>query len=122
MAVTGLATLFKGVNLRNAVAGPLRISYYVGAVATSGFAASFGAGVLSFFRFLCLLSVVLFVMNLLPIPALDGGQIVIFLVEAARRRPVKPRIINAVQLAGFAVVGSLLVVFTVSDILFFMGR
>jgi regulator of sigma E protease len=122
MAVTGLATLFKGVNLRNAVAGPLRISYYVGAVATSGFATGFGAGVVSFFRFLCLLSVVLFVMNLLPLPALDGGQIVVFLVEAARRKPARPRVVNAVQLAGFAVVASLLLVFTVSDILFFIGR
>jgi regulator of sigma E protease len=122
MAVTGIATLFKGVNLRNAVAGPLRISYYVGAVATSGFATGFGAGVVSFFRFLCLLSVTLFVMNLLPLPALDGGQIVVFVVEAVRRRPARPRVVNAVQLAGFAVVASLLLVFTVSDILFFIGR
>ena len=122
MALTGLATLFRGVNLRNAVAGPLRISYYVGSAATSGFAAGFGVGVLSFFRFLCLLSVMLFVMNLLPLPALDGGQIVVFVVEALRRRPVKPRVIHGMQLAGFAIVASLLVVFTFSDILFFVGR
>lgn len=122
MAVTGLLTLTKGINLRNAVAGPLRISYYVGTVATSGFAASFGTGLLSFFRFLCLLSVVLCVSNLLPVPALDGGQIVVFLVEAVRRKPVRPRVIHGMQLVGFAVVASLLVVFTLSDILFFAGR
>lgn len=122
MALTGLVTLFRGVNLRNAVAGPLRISYYVGSAATSGFVAGFGVGVLSFFRFLCLLSVVLFVTNLLPVPALDGGQIVVFVVEALRRKPVKPRVIHGMQLAGFAIVASLLVVFTFSDILFFFGK
>jgi regulator of sigma E protease len=122
MAVTGLLTLTKGINLRNAVAGPLRISYYVGTAATSGFTASFGTGMLSFFRFLCLLSVVLCVSNLLPLPALDGGQIVVFLVEAVRGKPVKPRLIHGMQLVGFAVVASLLVVFTLSDILFFAGR
>ena len=122
MAVKGLATLFRGVDLHNAVAGPLRISYYVGTVATSGFALGFGAGVISFFRFLCLLSVVLFVMNLLPVPAFDGGQIVLFGLEIVRRKPVRPRFVHSMQLIGFAVIASLLVVFTFSDILFFAGR
>ena len=76
----------------------------------------------SFFRFLCFLSVVLFVMNLLPIPAVDGGQIVVFLMEVVRRRPVKPRTVYRIQVVGFSMIVSLLVVFTFSDILFFMGK
>jgi len=43
--------------------------------------------VVAFLRFLCFLSVALFLMNLLPIPAMDGGQILFFLVEIARKKP-----------------------------------
>lgn len=122
LTVTGLTTLFRGIDLQNAVAGPLRITYYVGTVAANGFAEGIGAGMVAFFRFLCLLSVVLFVMNLLPIPAFDGGQIVLFIVEAIRRKPTTPRLVQRTQLVGFAIMASLLVVFTVSDIAFFVGQ
>jgi regulator of sigma E protease len=122
VAVTSLGTLFKGIELRNAVAGPLRITYYVGAAASSGFSLGVTAGLVNFFRFLCFLSILLFVMNLLPVPAFDGGQILMFLAEGVSRRPLKPRLIHALQLGGFAVLLALLVMFTFSDILYFIGR
>jgi regulator of sigma E protease len=126
MTVTlkGIRMLFRGkdINVRNAVAGPLRITYYVGSVATSGFSLGFSEGFVSFFRFLCLLSVVLFIMNLLPLPALDGGQTLIFLLEIIMRRPVSPRIISRIQVFGFSVLILLFVLITFSDILFFLGR
>ncbi len=120
--VKGIGLLFRGVNLQNAVAGPLRITYFVGTVATSGFSLGIGEGLVSFFRFLCLLSGVLFLMNLLPIPALDGGQILIFLIELARGRRVSPRLISRIQVASFSVLMILAVFITFSDILFFLGR
>jgi regulator of sigma E protease len=126
MAVTvkGIRLLLRGrdINVRNAVAGPLRITYYVGSVATSGFSLGFSEGFVSFFRFLCLLSVVLFIMNLLPLPALDGGQTLIFLLEIIMRKPVSPRIISRIQIFGFSVLIMLFVLITFSDILFFLGR
>ena len=76
----------------------------------------------SYFRFLCLLSVILFIMNLLPIPALDGGQILIFLIETVRRKRVNPRLIARIQTIGFSVLILLAVFITFSDVLFFMGR
>ena len=122
LSIKGIGLLFKGVNLRSAVAGPLRITYYVGAVATSGFSLSIAQGLVSYFRFLALLSVVLFMINLLPIPALDGGQIVVFLLEILRRRPLKPQVIARIQTISFSVIILLAVVITFSDILFFFGR
>jgi regulator of sigma E protease len=122
LTVKGIGLLFKGIKLRNAVAGPLRITYYIGNAATSGFQLGFGAGVVSFFRFLSFLSVVLFLMNLLPIPAMDGGQIVLFIVEIVRGSPVRSRLIWRFQLIGFSLLIILSLMVTFSDILFFMGR
>jgi regulator of sigma E protease len=122
LTVKGIGLLFQGIKLRNAVAGPLRIGYYIGEAATSGFALGFGAGVVSFFRLLAFLSVVLFLMNLLPIPAMDGGQIVLFVVEIARGRAVRSRLIWRLQLIGFSILILLFLSVTFSDILFFAGR
>ncbi len=122
LTVKGIGLLFQGIKLRNAVAGPLRIGYYIGEAATSGFAMGVGAGLVSFFRLLAFLSVVLFLMNLLPIPAMDGGQIVLFVVEIARRRPVRSNLIWRMQIIGFSVLILLFLSVTFSDILFFAGR
>ncbi len=122
LTVKGIGLLFQGIKLRNAVAGPLRITYYIGSAATSGFQVGFGAGVVSFFRFLAFLSVVLFLMNLLPIPAMDGGQIVLFIVEIVRGKAVRSRLIWRLQLIGFSILIILSLMVTFSDVLFFMGR
>jgi len=122
ITIKGIGLLFKGINLRNAIAGPLRITYYVGTAASSGFSLGFSEGIVSFFRFLCLLSVVLFLMNLLPIPAMDGGQILVFLAEMVVGKPINPKIIYRLQMASYSVLILLAVAITFSDILFFMGR
>ncbi len=122
ITVKGIGLLFQGVNLRNAVAGPLRITYYVGSVATSGFSIGFAEGIVSYFRFLCLLSIVLFIINLLPIPGLDGGQILVFTLEILRRKPLQPKVIARIQMISFSFIILIAVVVTFSDILFFMGR
>jgi regulator of sigma E protease len=51
--------------------------------------------------FSVVLNVNLAMLNMLPLPVLDGGHIVLSLVEAARRRPVSPRVLNYIQ-SGFA--------------------
>ncbi len=122
ITVKGIGLLFQGINLRNAVAGPLRITYYVGSVATSGFSIGFAQGIVSYFRFLCLLSIVLFIINLLPIPGLDGGQILVFTLEILRRKPLQPKVIARIQMISFSFIILIAVVVTFSDILFFMGR
>ena len=122
VTIKGIGLLFRGINLRNAVAGPLRITYYVGSVATSGFSIGFAQGLVSYFRFLCLLSIVLFIINLLPIPGLDGGQILVFTLESVRNKPLQPKVIARIQMISFSFIVLIAVMVTFSDILFFMGR
>ncbi len=122
VSVRSLRLLFQGVNLTDAVAGPVRISYFIGDIATSGFQIGVGAGLRSLFNFLALLSVVLFFMNLLPIPVLDGGQIVLAVVEWIRGRSPHPKTIYRYQLAGTVIVFGLLIFALFGDVLFLAGR
>lgn len=122
LTVKGFGLLFQGINLRNAIAGPLKITYYIGSAAASGFQVGFRAGLVSSFQLLAFLSVVLFLMNLLPIPAMDGGQIILFLVEIARGRAVPARVFWRIQIIGFSILIGLIAVVTLNDILSFPGR
>ncbi|MFW5684101.1 MAG: site-2 protease family protein [Spirochaetota bacterium] len=122
VSVRSLRLLFQGVELTSAVAGPVRISYFIGDVATSGFQVGLATGLRSLANFLALLSVVLFFMNLLPIPVLDGGQIVLALVEWLRGRSSHPRTIYRYQMIGSILVFALLFFALFGDILFLAGR
>ena len=73
--------------------------------------------VLSLMNFGTLLSANLGVMNLLPIPALDGGRLVFLLVEAVRRKRVPPEKEGMVHFAGFALLMLLMVVVMFNDIM-----
>ena len=64
-----------------------------------------------------LLSANLGVMNLLPFPALDGGRILLIIIEAIRRKKMKPEIENGINLVGFALLMLLMVVVMYNDIL-----
>ena len=120
-AIGGFRLLFRG-NAQKAVAGPLRITYVVGRAASDGFERGIGVGLVQFFRLLCLISTVLFVMNLLPLPALDGGHVVLYVIELVRGRPLPPAVVYRVQALGLPLLLCLAIAATFSDILFFAGR
>ena len=56
------------------------------------------------------------IFNLLPIPALDGGRLFFFAVEAVRRKPINPRYESAIHFAGFALLLLLMAIITFKDI------
>jgi regulator of sigma E protease len=56
------------------------------------------------------------IINLLPLPALDGGRLVFLVVEAVRRKPIKPEYEGWVHAAGFFLLIGLILVFTYRDI------
>ncbi len=56
------------------------------------------------------------IINLLPLPALDGGRLVFLLIEAVRRKPIKPEYEGWVHAAGFFLLIGLIAVFTYRDI------
>ncbi|MDR1179851.1 MAG: site-2 protease family protein [Spirochaetales bacterium] len=122
MTVKSLGLLFRGIDLSQAVSGPLRITYFVGEVAAQGFSRNFKAGVTSILNFLSLLSVALFFMNLLPIPALDGGLILLFLIEGLRGRALAPRFIYRYQFIGIFFILLLIILSTMSDVFYFFRK
>ena len=73
------------------LSGPITIAKVAGDSAKSGFD--------NFIRFIAILSIMLGVMNLLPIPVLDGGHIVFYLIEMVKGSPVS----DAVQIVGYKV-------------------
>jgi regulator of sigma E protease len=117
-----LALLFRGIDLTQAVSGPIRITYMVGDVAAEGFGQSIGAGLSSMANFLALISIALCVMNLLPLPVLDGGMILLFIIEAVRGHPLRPKTIYAFQTVGVVLIFGLMIFAVFGDILFLARR
>jgi regulator of sigma E protease len=122
LSVKSIALLFKGVNLRSAVSGPIRITYMVGEVASRGFNLGLGRGLYVVFRFLSMLSVALCFMNLLPIPALDGGFIVIAIAETIFKKPIRPKFFYRYQIIGFAILFGILILTLFNDVFYLAGR
>lgn len=91
----------------NQMVGIVGISEVV--VKTSGF--------LNYMHLLALVSVSLGITNLLPIPALDGGKILILLIEAVRRKPIKIETEAKIQLIGITILILIFLTVTYNDIL-----
>ena len=87
--------------------GPVGISQIV--ATTSGFK--------EFMYVLALISISLGVTNLLPIPALDGGKILLLVIEAIRKKPLSERTEINIQLIGFSILIALSLYITYNDIL-----
>ena len=122
LTIRSIGMLFQGINVREAVSGPIRITYYIGETASYGFKFGLGGGLSTLFRFLSLLSVAVFVMNLLPIPALDGGLFILSLIEGVTGRPLKPKAVYRYQVVGFSIIIALVIFTTFNDVFFFIKR
>ncbi len=70
-----------------------------------------------FFSVISLITINVGVFNLLPIPALDGCRFLFLIIEAIRRKPVKPEVEGMVHFAGFALLMILMLVVTFNDII-----
>ena len=122
VSVKSLSLLFRGIDLTQAVSGPVRITYMVGDAAAEGFSQSFGAGISSMANFLSLISIALCIMNLLPLPVLDGGMILLFFIEGIRRKPLHPRFISVFQTLGVVLIAGLMIFAVFGDILYIAKR
>jgi regulator of sigma E protease len=90
------------------------LSSVVGLFSVAGTAAEQGAT--EFLFLMALLSINLGIVNLLPIPILDGGHLLFFTLEAVQRRPLGPRARDIASLAGLFVILVLLVIAARNDI------
>lgn len=93
---------------RKVVGGPISIA--------KGAGASMDAGVISFLNFLALLSIGLGLLNILPIPLLDGGHLFFYLIEAVRRKPVPESIQNIGIRIGFALLVAITILALYNDL------
>ena len=69
------------------------------------------------FSIVVLISTNLGIMNLLPIPALDGGRLVFLLIEAVRRKPINRTVEGSIHFAGMMLLMALMVFVMYNDIL-----
>lgn len=121
LTVKSVSTLFKGVDVTNAVSGPVRITTILGDGIKEGFSAGFREGLANTFELLSLISISLFLTNLLPVPVLDGGLILFAFIEWVSGKKLHPKFLYYIQFVGLVIVGSLVVFALAGDIFYFTG-
>lgn len=106
--MTYIAGIFAGREAADQLGGPIRIAQVSGQVATAGFGA--------LIHLAAVLSVSIGLLNLFPIPLLDGGHLLFYGIEAARGRPLSDRAQEMGFRIGLAVVVMLMIFATFNDI------
>ncbi len=110
--IEGIFSLFRAeTKLSESLSGPVRITAELGGVAQFGFA--------PVLQFTAYISVALFVMNLLPLPALDGFLLIVSLLEAITKKRLSSRVRFIAQIVGISILVSLFLFSTMNDILYF---
>ncbi|KPK71681.1 hypothetical protein AMJ82_00280, partial [candidate division TA06 bacterium SM23_40] len=109
LIVMFLSMLFRGEVSGDSVSGPVWIGYLAGETARYG--------ARSLLEFMAFLSANLALLNLLPLPILDGGQLVFFGIELARGKPLSFRRRLLIQQIGFLLIVVLFFYITYHDIL-----
>jgi len=112
--------LFGLLDVGQVLAGPLRISYVIGDMAHTGIRSGLANGLRTICWILSIVSVSLAAANLLPIPALDGGMILLGIYEMAAGRLVKPRMYARLQMIGALFIILLFIIASIGDIRFFL--
>ena len=103
-------------NLQQLFSGKVGVDQMMGPVGISEVVAKTN-GIIEFIEMMALISLSLGVTNLLPIPALDGGKILILIIEAIRKKPLDAKTEINIQLKGFSILIALSLYVTYNDIL-----
>ena len=94
--------------------GPIAIAQFAGQAAQSG--------IVPYLSSMAFISLQLGIFNLLPLPVLDGGLILLFLIESIRRKPLPEKFKEYWQKVGFALIISLMVFVVINDLLRLVGK
>lgn len=103
-----LSAIVKAGKTKDAVGGPVGIARTFHDMA--------GTGVQTRIELLASLSLSLFIFNLFPIPILDGGHLMIYTIEAIRRRKLSPVTMQRAYMGGMAIMGTLFIAMLWNDI------
>jgi regulator of sigma E protease len=108
LMVTGIGQIVTGDRSVKELGGPIRIAKFSGEQMSLGW--------VNFVGFAALISINLAFINLLPIPALDGGHLAFYAAEAVRRKPLGPRSQEWAFRTGIALVLMLMLFVTINDV------
>lgn len=109
--VQGFGKLFSGsISVRDNLGGPVAIASITKDATDRG-------GALGFWNITALLSITLAIMNILPIPVLDGGHLVFLIYEGITRKEPSPKVRMALQQIGFLLIIALFIFVTFNDII-----
>ncbi|MGI6655882.1 MAG: RIP metalloprotease RseP [Desulfobulbus sp.] len=114
LTVMGIVKMIQRVIPASELGGPIRIAEIAGEQLKAGWT--------YLLYFMGLLSVNLGILNLLPIPVLDGGHLVFLSLEAVRRKPLQERTMEVGQRVGIAILGTLMIFVFYNDILRLVKR
>lgn len=103
-------------SLKMLFTGNVGVKQMMGPVGISGMVSN-TTTVSSYINILALISISLGITNLLPIPALDGGKMLILIIEAIRRKPMKQETEIKIQMIGFMILMGIAVIVTYNDII-----
>lgn len=106
--VDGLVQMVAG-KIDAELAGPIGVAQMAGEVAQMG--------IIPLLQFAAFLSINLGIINLLPIPALDGGHFVTLVIEGVRGKPLSPELVQKAQMFGFMLLLALMVFATSKDLI-----
>jgi regulator of sigma E protease len=106
---TLLVSIFQGHKVGDQFAGPVGIASITGQAARLGFS--------YLLQFVALLSLNLAVINILPLPALDGGRIFFLLIEKIKGKPVKQEVEAIIHNIGFMLLIALIIFITYKDVI-----
>lgn len=112
MSALTLKLLAKMVQLEvsaKTISGPITIAQYAGATAQIGLD--------RFVQFLAVVSISLGVLNLLPVPVLDGGHLLLYAIESVRKKPLSERALHAAQQVGLTLLVMLMLLAFYNDLM-----
>jgi regulator of sigma E protease len=108
-SLNGIRSIVTGAIGADNLQGPLGIAQISGETASQG--------LVSFIALIAVISTAIGLLNLFPIPVLDGGHFVVFLIEAVRGRPPSPAVMQVAMSIGLGLILLLMVFATYNDIM-----
>lgn len=120
--ISSLRKLVRGEeqDIRSSVTGMARSAYLIGDITTLGLESNRSSGLYAILYLMGIVSISLALTNLLPLPAFDGGQMLIALCEWISQRQLRPRTYYRLQLVGIALVVGMFILLMVVDLRHFL--
>ena len=119
LTLKGIFTLFKGVDLKNQVSGPARVADMIGEVVSESASQGKKAIFINLLNFMALISISLFLMNILPIPVLDGALILFALIEGIFKIRLHPKFYYYIQFIGIFIIVIIFIIGLSGDFIYF---